>query len=139
MTDTKKNFILAVLSTEEYNQYSPVQVQKLFFLIEKLIGLKYFNFIAGHYGCLDIEIYDLLRELSEEKYIIIVHQKDFFTYFLTRKGYEIGTQEQNKFTDKQKENILRLNRFVQSMSFSQLVATIYKHFPEMKVNGIFVN
>jgi hypothetical protein len=139
MLNNKKKFILAVLSTGDYDFYTPVHVQKLFFLIERLIGLKFFNFIAWHYGCHDKEIYQLLKELSEENYIIIDNKDISSRYFLTKKGFIIGRKELNKYNDKQKKNILRLNNFVHSISFSQLVATIYKHFPEMKVNGVFVN
>jgi uncharacterized protein len=139
----KKRLILAVLSTGGFHKYTPVQIQKLFFLIDKLIGKKingpYFDFVPYHYGPFDKRLYVLLDELSTEGDIVINYNQ-FSThneFFLTEQGLEKGKTELMRFMEEEIKDIRKLNDFVQSLSFSQLVASVYKAFPEMKKNSIF--
>ena len=65
----KREIILAALAPADGVIHTPVQVQKLLFLIDKkiphLVGGPYFNFVPYAYGPFDTEIYRLLEELEK--------------------------------------------------------------------------
>src|ERR1700722_3405626 len=61
---SREDFILNVLSLSPNESFSPVQIQKLFFLLEKRLNLNYFSFIPYHYGPYDKELTNTLRCLS---------------------------------------------------------------------------
>jgi hypothetical protein len=136
----QKEIILAVLSAGGFHHYTPVQIQKLFFLIDKLVSKKidgpFFNFIAYHYGPFDKQLYVLLEDLSNEGDVEISQfPSKYFT--LTEKGLKLGINKLENIDKNEVDNIKKLNEFVCSLSFSELVSTIYKYFPEMKKNSVF--
>ena len=64
-----KEIILAILaSSSDNNNLTPVQVQKLFFLVDKTISKSFggplFDFEAYHYGPFDKDVYIQLQDLA---------------------------------------------------------------------------
>ena len=98
----RRNFILATLSSKPEHRYSPVQLQKLFFLIDNMLldelGKTYFNFQPYHYGPFDPEIYGELEDLSAADYIEINKSRHngFKVYNLTKEGVKKSEGEINK-------------------------------------------
>lgn len=139
----KKEIILAVLSAAKGAIHTPVQIQKLLFLTDKkipnLINGPYFTFIPYSYGPFDVEIYDLLEELAQEEDVEIISTPSlrWAKYQLTINGQKKGERILNTLNKKVVEYIKTLSSFVRSLSFAELVSTIYKEFPEMKENSIF--
>ena len=139
----KKEIILAVLATAEGAVHTPVQIQKLLFLIDKkipnFINGPYFTFIPYSYGPFDAEIYNLLEELAQEENVEIISAPNlrWAKYRLTINGQKKGEKTLNTLDKKVVEYIIMLSSFVRSLSFAELVSTIYKEFPEMKKNSIF--
>ena len=139
----KKEIILAVLSVAEGVTHTPIQIQKLLFLIDKKIpnitNGPYFTFIPYSYGPFDVEIYNLLEELAQEEDVEIISDPNlrWAKYRLTINGQEKGGKILNILNKKAVEYIKILSSFVRSLSFAELVSTIYKEFPEMKENSIF--
>ena len=64
------DIILAALAASRGAAHSPVQMQKLLFLLDKRLanelGGPHFNFIPHHYGPFDRTIYDLLEQLATQ-------------------------------------------------------------------------
>ena len=139
----KKEIILAALATADGVIHTPVQVQKLLFLIDKkishLVGGPYFNFVAYAYGPFDIEIYRLLEELEEKEEAEIIRNPAlrWSKYRLTIKGQEKGVGVLKEMDQKVADYIKELSLFVRKLSFAELVSTIYKEYPEMKKNSVF--
>lgn len=139
----KKEVVLAILATADGAIHTPVQVQKLLFLIDKkipsLIGGPYFNFVPYTYGPFDLEIYHLLENLSQEEDVEIISNPNlrWAKYRLTIKGQKKGEEILNTIDKKASDYIKRLSSFVRSLSFAELVSVIYNEFPEMKVNSVF--
>ncbi|MCH8035154.1 MAG: hypothetical protein IH950_15545 [Bacteroidetes bacterium] len=141
---TQKQLILAALSVSESTEYTPVQVQKLFFLIDRnvgnqIVGGPFFNFVPYHYGPFDKEVYNQLKELSETGDVSIeMNQGDGMRkYKLTEEGIVKGKQWRESLDDSITTYIAELNSFVIGIGFTDLVASIYQQYPEMKVNSIF--
>lgn len=139
----KREIILAVLATADGVIHTPVQIQKLLFLIDKkiphLVGGPYFNFMAYAYGPFDIEIYHLLEELEEKEEVEIIRNPTlrWSKYRLTIKGQEKGVGVFKEMDQKAAGYIKELSSFVRSLSFAELISVIYKEYPEMKKNSVF--
>jgi DNA-binding PadR family transcriptional regulator len=139
----KKEFILAVLCTKSDHKYSPVQVQKLFFLIDRLLAPKlnqvFFNFQPYHYGPFDSTLYKELEDLFFNDFLKIYRTSynGYRIYSLTDKGIHKGNECLKELKKDIQSDIADLNNFVTSLSFTELLSVIYKEYPDMKVNSIF--
>lgn len=141
----KKSLILATLASAGDSKYTPVQIQKIFFLIDRQLGKKiggpFFNFKPYHYGPFDKDLYNQLQELTKEGLVQTnLNPLNSLTKFsLTETGRLKGQKELRRISSKERDFIVTLNAYVRSMTFSQLVASIYKAYPEMKKNSIFTD
>ena len=139
----KKEIILAVLASAKGAIHTPIQIQKLLFLIDKkipnLINGPYFDFQPYSYGPFDVEIYNLLEELAQVEDVEMISDPNlrWAKYRLTINGQKKGEKILNTLNTKAIEYIKILSLFVRSLSFAELVSTIYKEFPDMKKNSIF--
>lgn len=138
----KKDFVLAILSSVKGAEYTPVQVQKLFFIIDKkvstLVGGPYFNFTPYHYGPFDSEVYDILRQLEEDKDAeTLCSTSNVRRYKLTVQGQEKGEIAINTLDKEASDYIKNLSNWIRNLSFAELVSSVYKAFPDMKVNSVF--
>ena len=72
---TKREVVLAALAPAQGKQHSPVQVQKLLFLLDReaseLLGGPHFNFVPYNYGPFDKEVYQVLNELDFNELVTI--------------------------------------------------------------------
>lgn len=139
----RKGIVLAGLSTGNCGLFTPVQVQKLFFLIDKNLsgrinnGQTFFNFEPYNYGPFDKNVYVTLEDLAGDGYVETVTQESWTSYRLTQKGQEEGERILSGLSPEEKGYIKEVSDFVRRLSFSQLVSAIYKAYPEMKVNSAF--
>lgn len=71
----RRDVLLLMMAPAGLDSHTPVQVQKLAFLIEKTIGDKIdgtgFDFIPWHYGPFDKHVYVTLEELESEGLVAI--------------------------------------------------------------------
>jgi len=139
----RNDFVLAVFASSNNAIYSPVQIQKLFFLIEKKIPElsknNYFNFTPYNYGPFDPEIYDVISELVNNGDLKLINYPNsrIIKYSTTDKGQIRGKQILQSLGENTISKIKILSEFVRKLSFSELVSAIYKEYPGMKENSIF--
>ena len=138
----RQQIILAALAAAGENaMFSPVQVQKLFFLIDReaaqLIEGPHFNFSPYDYGPFDRAVYDELDRLSVAGLVETQKSDRYRKYVLTPKGYEAGVANLNDLPPKALSFFKRAASWVLELSFQQLVAAIYNRYPDMKENSIF--
>lgn len=137
------DFVLAVFASSNNAIHSPVQIQKLFFLIEKKIPElsenNYFNFTPYNYGPFDPEIYDVILELISSGDLKEINDVNsgIMKYNTTDKGQIRGEQILQSLGENATDKIKILSEFVRRLSFSELVSAIYKEYPEMKKCSIF--
>jgi hypothetical protein len=139
----RQSLILAALAASDGAPHSPVQVQKLFFLLDREIPSHtrgpHFHFIPYDYGPFDVEVYDELKQL-EQKELVIIEQPPSIrwkTYRLTPHGQHIGEKSLNEMGETAASYIRRVSAWVRKYSFAQLVSAIYKKYPDMQVNSVF--
>ena len=138
---TRDEIILAAMSPANGAAHSPVQVQKLLFLIDQeipdLVGGPHFDFQPYDYGPFDKTVYEVLTVCMEEGFVEIDYRKPWRTYRLTPAEQSRGAALLDKLTPKAKEYVIRVSQFVRALSFSQLVTAIYAAYPEMRKNSVF--
>ena len=139
----RQNFTLAVLACESGAKYEPVQVQKLFFLLDRNIanalGGAYFNFQPYDYGPFDKGVYEELEALSSRDKVHIEIAGDWSRkrYSLTPDGQRKGEELLQRLDPAAQQYIRKVSKFVRRLSFAQLVGAIYHAYPEMRANSIF--
>lgn len=139
----RKKLVLAALSPARTAPFTPVQVQKLFFLLDQRAtrGIEgpHFDFKPHHYGPFDKEVYDELEELASEGLVEVleVGRAGLRTYRLTEQGYDHGRGAVSTLSEPVREYMDEVVSFVRSRSFSELVLSIYKEYPEMRENSVF--
>ena len=138
---TREEFVLAAMAPGAGHPYSPVQVQKLFFLLDRQIPRElrgpHFRFEPYHYGPFDIAVYYTLEQLAERGLVTIDCSRSPRTFALTAEGVERGNRILNNLEAGTRDFIFRTCNFVRVQSFSSLVSAIYKAFPEMRANSVF--
>lgn len=137
----RDELILAAMSPAGGYRYTPVQVQKLLFLIDRQIpeqvGGPHFHFEAYHYGPFDRDVYRELDQLAARGLVAIDCTCSPRTFALTADGGAWGTSHLDALPAAAKDFIIRTCSFVRAQSFSSLVSAIYKAFPEMRQNSVF--
>ena len=140
----RQKFMLAALSADPGGSFAPVQLQKLFFLLDENLpdedNGKRFSFEPYDFGPFDKEVYGELEAMEKQGLIEIVadgtkaHRR---LYLLTAKGMRSGRRHLGEYEDAATDYMTRLADWVRSVSFADLVGTIYREFPHMKERSIF--
>jgi len=137
----RDELVLAAMAPGGGHCYTPVQVQKLLFLIDRQIpekvGGPHFNFEPYHYGPFDRNVYLQLDQLAQQGFVAIYSAWAPRTYTLTPQGQAMGSAALNTLSHLTQDFIIRTCAFVRTQSFSSLVSAIYKAFPEMRENSVF--
>jgi hypothetical protein len=138
---TRRELVLAAMAPAGGHPYTPVQVQKLLFLIDRqipdLIGGPLFKFRPYHYGPFDRSVYTELEGLAADGFIGIAGNASWRSFALTSEGEREGERLLNLLEPKARNFVVRSSEFVRKLSFSALVSAIYKAFPDMRVNSVF--
>lgn len=138
----RAELLMAALAAGGENAtFTPVQVQKLFFLIDReashLVNGPHFNFTAYDYGPFDRAVYDELEELAKRDLARVESTGRYRVYGLSQRGFREGTRALGDLPEKASTYISNVSAWVRKLSFEQLVASIYNRYPEMKANSVF--
>ena len=137
----RRELILAAFAPAEGALHSPAQTQKLLFLIDRqipqFVGGPHFKFEPYHYGPFDKTIYDDLREMESAGLLEMVHEETWRSCRLTVPGQKEGDRLLSSIPTEGSGFIKKVSSFVRQVSFAELIAAIYKAYPEMKQNSVF--
>jgi hypothetical protein len=137
----KASLVLAALKPGGGFRYSPVQVQKLLFLIDRqipdLVDGPHFDFQPYHYGPFDRTVYQVLTGLAVRGFVDVDTAAPRRTYSLTPEGLREAERLFAALPLRAQDFITRTSEFVRRLSFAQLVSAIYKAYPEIKANSVF--
>lgn len=133
---------LAALAPAVGAPHSPVQVQKLLFLIDSnlssLLGGPSFDFQPYHYGPFDRGVYATLEDLAKQGLVEMTQgQGNWRDYRLTTEGQSRAVQVLGGLDERAQRYIQKASDFVRSLSFPELVSAIYKAYPEMRARSVF--
>jgi uncharacterized protein YwgA len=137
----RRELILAAMAPGGGYRYTPVQIQKLVFLIDRQIpdevGGPLFDFEPYHYGPFDRTVYDELTNLAAAGLVTINYGTVPRNFALTPEGETEGTKILEDASQRARDFIIKVSLFARTQSFSSLVSAIYKAFPEMRKNSVF--
>lgn len=138
----RSEFVAAALAAAgEGATFAPVQVQKLFFLIDREaaanVGGPYFTFAAYDYGPFDRGVYSALDMLHLVGWVNIDSSGRYRRYSLTPEGFRTGRQALARLSADTQRFLRETAAWVRGLNFQQLVAAIYQKYPDMKANSIF--
>jgi hypothetical protein len=121
--------------------YTPVQVQKLFFLLDReastSLGGPFFNFVPYDYGPFDQAVYSGLDALARQNLASVQNVGRYRVYGLSQEGQVEGRRLLEALQPAARDYVTNVARWVRQLSFQQLVASIYKKYPDMKANSVF--
>ena len=136
----RRDLVLAVMTAGDGAIHTPVQMQKLLFLIDRKVptsvGGPHFSFRPFDYGPFDEAVYVELGRL-EEKGFVAIDRSDYDTYRLTKRGEEAGQETLAGLPPHISAYIERLSEWVRARTFAALVSAIYREFQDMKVQSVF--
>lgn len=138
----RQELLLIALGAGGKHEHTPVQVQKLLFLIDKNVGTRvggpFFDFVPYDYGPFDASVYEVLGELEADGYISSCESPYAWKrHALTDKGVSEAKRLAWGLDPIVTDYIKVTSEFVRGLSFSDLVSAIYKAYPEMKANSVF--
>ena len=138
--------VLAALSAGTAGSFAPVQVQKMFFLLDENIsaefGGKQFNFEPYDYGPFDKNVYSELNALQSMGLVELSYISPTAggrRYSPTPLGRNLGESALASLSPNAQNFIIDVSDFVRRLTFAQLVGSIYKAFPHMREKSIFVD
>ncbi|MBB3146398.1 hypothetical protein FHS21_002813 [Phyllobacterium trifolii] len=141
MVSRDELLLIALAAAGENARFTPVQVQKLCFLIDReashLVGGSHFDFRPYDYGPFDSAVYKCLESLEQRDLVNISQSGRYKTYSLTPDGYHQGRQILDGMPENVSTYFINLANWLRRLSFTQLVATIYRRYPDMKINSVF--
>jgi uncharacterized protein YwgA len=125
----RQRIMLAALAAESGSVFAPVQVQKMFFLLDANVatdlGGRQFAFEPYDYGPYDRTVYSELEILARQGLVNI------------EAAYGVGQRTLGQLNPRAREYFQRVSAWVRSLGFAELVGAIYQQYPDMKVNSVF--
>jgi hypothetical protein len=136
----RDEMVLAALTAGGENAtFSPVQVQKLLFLIDReaagLVGGPHFDFRPYDYGPFDSEVYTSLTALEAGGLVRSTPLSRYRVYSLSLDGYRSGIRVLDTLRPNARAYLTEAATWVRSLSFQQLVAAIYNKYPDTCLSG----
>lgn len=142
----RRDVLLAILGSAQGQQFSPVQLQKAAFLIQRNAPHLFdagagFNFIPYDYGPFDKAVYDEASRLSlaDLARIEATPHGGYRQYSASEEGQAIANNILAALPANDAEYVQKVSDWVRSLSFTRLVKSIYEAYPEMRANSVFVD
>ena len=137
----REDLTLIMLALADGGSYTPVQIQKAMFLADDLVRDVFdsrYDFQPYDYGPFDSDVYrDAKRMEADGLTRVSVTSRGWNVYTATGAGHQHAHRLLNNLSSEQREMFARISRFVRSLSFSDLVSSIYKSYPHMRERSVF--
>jgi len=142
MNMQKKDWTLLAIAAAKEGGLTPAQLQKSLFLIEKNYPGNldsFYKFEPYNYGPFDKTVYEDARSLASVKMVKMngVQGQRWSKYYVTPEGEVEATRLQAVADAKLVAYLSKVVQWAQGLSFTQLVSSIYKHYPDYKINSVF--
>ena len=139
------DYILAALSClPAYTTLTASQIQKFFFLLDfnlpKMCDLgPFFDYTPGDYGPYSKKLFKKYNELVELDYcrVVEVVGSGGKLYMLSAQGYKHSMNLNACLSPEVYVYISDVGKFVIGLSFTELVSSINKAYPEMALKTVF--
>jgi|HubBroStandDraft_6_1064221.scaffolds.fasta_scaffold1642015_2 uncharacterized protein YwgA len=137
----REDLTLIMLALSDGRQYTPVQIQKAMFLADDFAREAFdsrYDFQPYDYGPFDPDVYrDVERMEVEGLTRISVTSRGWNVYMATDAGRRRGRELLDTLPPEQRDKLTRISKFVRTLSFTDLVSSIYKAYPHMRERSVF--
>jgi uncharacterized protein len=139
---TRQDVLLAILAASGGRNYTPAQIQKGVFLVtENLPALvtegRNYHFEPYDYGPFDKNVYVDCETLSVSGEADVLQGPRWKYYTASDEGVQKGLAILERMAPEDRKYVHTVSEWVRSISFDQLVKSIYEKYPHMKANSIF--
>jgi hypothetical protein len=141
---TRKDWLLMALAHRKGQPMTPVQVQKAMFLMAAeaghLVGRGFYRFVPYNYGPFDPNVYHDLDAMVQEGLVISDSSPDrnWKTYAVTPAGMRAAARSREAVNHQGLAFLEKVVDWISSLTFPQLVRSIYAKYPEFKANSVFI-
>lgn len=141
----RKDWTLLVIAAGRGQPLSPVQLQKVLFLLGQehpsVLGSDYYDFVPYDYGPFSIVIYTDAKQLDFDGFISIQYAPNhrWKVYSATPDGLSRSEELRKKVDDQVIQFIDNKVEWGRQLSFRALVREIHKKYPAFAVNSVFQN
>jgi hypothetical protein len=135
----RHDWTLLVIAAADGRALSPVQLQKVLFLLGKDLGLDgggYYNFHAYDYGPFDVDVYRDAERLAARGLVTIEHGA-YKTFTITGAGKAKAAEVGVALNEPARGFVRELVAWALRQSFQDIVKAVYRRFPEMRQNSVF--
>lgn len=137
----RKEWILLALRAASEHSLQPVQLQKSLFIVGQSgrKPKKFYVFEAYDYGPFSRLIYEDADELRKEDLISRIAEVDsnWSSYMLTEKGADLALKLDSSAPIESWKYLQNVVKWVEGLSFKELVKSVYAHYPEYRINSVF--
>jgi len=136
-------WVLLALRAAEGHTLTPVQLQKVLFLLGKRrpkdVGHPFYHFRAYDYGPFDVAVYSDADQLAEEGLVIVDRSRgnNSRRFNLTAAGEQEANRLAADVPEGAVEYLAEVVPWAQSLRFDELVRAIYEAYPETRANSVF--
>lgn len=139
----RHDWLLQALARQRDGRLTPVQVQKIMFLMKmeagRKVGRKFYDFEPYNYGPFCADIYRDLEMLRDKEWLVIEKQgRSWNAYTITDQGRRAARAASKGLDDTALDYLGKVTDWVTSLSFVDLLRAIYAKYPKFKKNSVFV-
>jgi hypothetical protein len=143
---TPKDWTLLVIAAAQGEPLQPVHLQKALFLLgENLTNaqrktVEFYEFQPYDFGPFAQQIYADADDLEAEGLILITRTRTraYREYVATVAGLKRAEDLRSQLAEPVRDYLDRVVAWVRRLSFDQLVRWVYRKYPDMRVNSVFV-
>jgi hypothetical protein len=139
----RRDWPLLVIAYGDGHPISPVQLQKSLFLLGRnaapYIYTPFYEFTPYDYGPFDSRVYEDCDRLAADGYVAAdrIVGRSWPEYTLTERGAERVRTVENEAPKEATTYLRSVVQWARSVTFQQLVTTIYDLYPEQRKNSVF--
>lgn len=140
---TPKDWTLLAIAAADEAGLDPVQLQKSLFLIgqrgRQHVGADFYNFVPHNYGPFSHAVYSDADRLAADGFISKERRdgNTFASFAITPLGKVLANELRLRLAEGGDQFLDQTVAWVKSLGFRDLVQSIYKHYPEYRVNSVF--
>lgn len=140
----KEDWLLRTIAEAGEKGLTPAKLQKSLFLLGKAFPKElpdFYSFEPYNYGPFDISIYQEADVFSAKGLITkkSVAGYDWSKYIITKEGKKRIADMSALFDKEMEKYLTTLMEWIQPLSFQELISSVYKKYPEYKINSVFID
>jgi DNA-binding PadR family transcriptional regulator len=139
----RSDWTLVAIYLAKGHSLTPAQLQKSLFLLGRihpeLEKEGFYSFVPYHYGPFSVSIYDDVHALERRGLVVCTSSqaRGWPYYGISDRGRAEAEGMVRQVDEEHRRTLTEAVRWVQSLSFSDMIRAIYHHFPDFKKNSVF--